>query len=123
VRRMVTLLRDPAAASPSAAAVAHIGAVFDRSVPENARKSIACRSGCAHCCRQRVAVTAIEAFALAHVLRGRSSLAATVAAADARTRGLDGKQRLDAAIECPLLVEQKCSVYPARPLVCRTAAS
>ena len=56
-------------------------------------------------------------------LRNRASFAAAVAAADKRTHGLDGKQRLDAAIECPLLTEQKCSVYPSRPLACRAAAS
>jgi Fe-S-cluster containining protein len=123
IRRMVKHLRDADAASPSARTIAHIGAVFDRSVPAPARNAVACRAGCAHCCRQRVAVTAAEAFALAHVVRTRATLAGAVTAADQRTRGLDGKQRLDAAIDCPLLAEQKCAVYPSRPLACRAAAA
>jgi hypothetical protein len=123
VRRMVKLLGGSASGSPAAEAVAHIGAVFDRSIPEPARKAIACRSGCSHCCRQRVAVTAPEAFALAHVVRSRTALADAVTATDARTRRLDGKQRLAAATDCPLLLDRKCGVYAARPLACRSLTS
>ena len=65
IRHVVRLLRDPAAASPSADAVAHITALYDRTVEvatPPTLPAIACRKGCAHCCTQMVLVTAPEAF-------------------------------------------------------------
>lgn len=79
---------------------------------------VACRKGCAFCCRTFVAVTAPEAlFAMRGGMRER------VTAANALTGGKSYEQRADTSVPCPMLVDNACSIYAARPLVCRAGAS
>ena len=65
LRHLVQLLRSPTSKSPSSEAVAHIGALHDRTVPKQTEKMLACRKGCSHCCSQMVVVTAPEDARLA----------------------------------------------------------
>ncbi|MBI4693264.1 MAG: YkgJ family cysteine cluster protein [Gammaproteobacteria bacterium] len=90
---------------------------------------LACRKGCASCCRLRVVATAPEILLAAHYVRWRDSqaagpgLAQRVAAADERTRGLDEAGRWAARVYCPFLTRGECEIYPVRPLACRGLAS
>jgi hypothetical protein len=118
VRHVVHLLRAPQANAPCADAVAHVTALFDRSVPQSANKIIACRKGCAHCCTQTVAVTAPEAFAVASLVRKRPATVAAITAAAERTGKMALNERLTAGIMCPMLEDALCSVYAGRPLGC-----
>lgn len=52
LRYVVQALRSPTSKSPSSDAVAHIGALHDRTVPKQTEKMLACRKGCSHCCSQ-----------------------------------------------------------------------
>lgn len=85
----------------------------------------ACRIGCFWCCYMRVRVTPLEVLCISDYLRSRlrpGELAQSrqrLAATDETTRGMNGFQRVCAAITCPLLVNRKCSVYPVRPIACR----
>jgi Putative zinc- or iron-chelating domain len=118
--------RVPDRASRTAALAAEL---FDRSIAaQPSPEPIACRMGCAHCCRNTyVSVTAPEAFLLAHHLR------AAAAAATPDTRLLRAAMdRLDAMPstsnwsirdDCPLLENDLCQVYAVRPLACRHLAS
>lgn len=117
-RHMVHLLRSPQAKTPSADAVNHVTALFDRSVPAQANKMIACRKGCAHCCTQMVIVTAPEAFYVASQVRKKPATVAAIIAAAEQTGKLSLNERLTANIMCPMLENALCSIYAGRPLGC-----
>ena len=86
---------------------------------------IACREGCGACCRFPVDVTAPEVISLAELIRDRwapeavaalrTKLAAFTAAAGAVSPALRPGRRLP----CALLVDERCTIYEARPLPCR----
>ena len=67
---------DPASASPSSDAIAHLTALYERTVPP--RPDIACRKGCGYCCTQPVIVSAPEAFFVAAQLRKSADKARAV---------------------------------------------
>jgi Fe-S-cluster containining protein len=114
-----------------------------------AGKRVSCRKGCAACCRQLIAISLVEAHALARLvaetpeprqseIRARFAQAAQ-RLAEISVGGRDAsadpgreevplietdQQRLSAAwfalrIACPFLDDEACSIHPSRPLVCR----
>ena len=118
VRHMVHILRSPQTKTPSADAVTHLTALFDRSVPDQANKMIACRKGCAYCCTQMVIATAPETFFVASQVRKKPATVAAIIAAAERTAKLSLNERLTANIMCPMLEDSLCSIYVGRPLGC-----
>ena len=89
----------------------------------------ACTSGCAHCCKLHVSISAPEAIVLAAFLTDTvkpndlATLAARVEAMAVRVALLDHDGRMRDNGDCPLLVDGRCSVYPVRPLACAAANS
>lgn len=97
----------------------------DRTVAEFAAAAdIQCRSGCTFCCHQNVDVTIPEAILVALRLGNEADprRAATLEAA-ALFEGLDEEARIATGRPCPLLIDNRCSVYEVRPLACRSFAS
>jgi Fe-S-cluster containining protein len=114
---------------------------------EEAREAgspISCREGCAACCRQMVAINFFEAEALYAWFQGlpedgRAELEKRFDGAmeTLREEGVmqlitENDRMLDreefwrialayihADVACPFLVEERCSIYPIRPLICR----
>jgi Fe-S-cluster containining protein len=121
LRHLVRLLRDPATPSPCSDAVAHLTALYDRTVQP--RADIACARGCAHCCTQPVSLSAAEAFYVAAQLRARPDAAAAVAGYVEAMRGLSQPERIARRAFCPLLEDAACSIYAARPLACHAFIS
>lgn len=86
---------------------------------------IHCRAGCSHCCHMRVHVTAPESLVLALFIRESFSqaeiddLRLRLVEADDITRGMTDEEHGKAGISCPLLLDDLCSAYDARPLECR----
>jgi len=119
VRHVTYLLRDPKARSPSADAIRHVAALFDRSVPPALQKTLACRRGCSHCCTQMVTLTEPEAFLMAAQIRQKPEVVAAIHEVNAKTKGLTLEQRLRTGLMCALLKDQACSINAARPLGCR----
>jgi Fe-S-cluster containining protein len=95
-----------------------------------------CTSGCAHCCRFHILTNLAEAQTLAHYIK-REWPAEQIAALERRTRqwhawdhsrpGRPGSNPIEAGIDlsqyescCPLLVDNRCSAYAVRPIICRT---
>jgi Fe-S-cluster containining protein len=84
-----------------------------------------CRAGCSHCCYMRVVATVPEMIALADFIAANfppktiESIRRRVVETDMKTHGLSDEQWGVAHHACPMLVDGKCSVYPARPLECR----
>ncbi|MFP4446351.1 MAG: hypothetical protein ACLFPD_08910 [Desulfosudaceae bacterium] len=124
------------------AAFDHICRVYDEYAGSLA---LACHRGCAACCTTNVIITSLEAWILAAYLdqAGRADLFDTMEAA-AHTYRQQPQQTLNslaaayhhqpgetpAAEEesakraaCPLLSDEECPVYPARPFACRCLVS
>jgi hypothetical protein len=125
LRQTAALLADRQAISPCGRAVAHVTALFERSIPPAQTAMLACRQGCAFCCRQPVSVTAPEAiFLAAHIRANLPDKAAAVAAFAAQV----ADRRADAPgvtwLECALLgSDGNCGAYRARPIACHAQVS
>jgi Fe-S-cluster containining protein len=93
--------------------------------PPADRKLHACRAGCGHCCHMRVVATIPEVAAIMQfIVTNLSSEAITamrqqVIETSQHTHGMSDEQWGLGQYACPLLVDDKCSVYAARPLDCR----
>ncbi|MCP5365678.1 MAG: YkgJ family cysteine cluster protein [Hyphomicrobiales bacterium] len=113
----------------NAAEIAHAG--FERSLAAHfdpGRAKVACRQGCAFCCHTYVSVSAPEALRAARAVNAldqpeRDDAIARIHAADNVTRGLDPDARKGQWIACPILIDNRCAIYTARPLACRAEMS
>jgi Fe-S-cluster containining protein len=91
-------------------------------------QSVACRPGCAHCCRGvRVDVTAPEALTIARGFRETLAREHVALILDRVKRHADAlcamtlAERRRARVPCPMLYEtsNRCAVHDARPMRCR----
>ncbi len=88
-----------------------------------------CEKGCSYCCYQPATVFPFEAIRIAEILknsRSKDELTTLVEKLNARVGAFqDGsvKKNVNNKTACPLLVEERCSVYDNRPLTCRMAHS
>ena len=81
--------------------------VFKRFPPQEC----ACAAGCSTCC-ELSSVNYLEAFAIAdHCARNPGGLSACPS---------EASPALPAAGPCPFLTDDRCRIYPVRPLICRT---
>lgn len=78
-----------------------------------------CRKGCSHCCKQAVAITAIEAHRIGTFI-GRPPFPVKHRSLLAMVSRITATQEQYKSVPCPFLKDDECSVYPVRPLVCRT---
>lgn len=98
--------------------------VFRNENPENVNK-IQCAAGCGWCCRLPVFASATEIFSIVQFLRDTLSedeLERVKDSVEKTTERIDGwsiEKRKANFVQCPLLVEDSCSVYEVRPFVCR----
>ena len=85
---------------------------------------VACKKGCSHCCYTWVSVTAPEALSIAKIIKRRGDATIEkIRLAYQQTKDYDFDARTQHPLPCPLLEEDLCSIYDARPKVCRLAAS
>lgn len=88
---------------------------------------LACAIGCAHCCYQVAAALAVEVIALAAYVRENFSpehlKALRTRLSHYRAELLKTPAGERARTACPMLVDEKCSVHPARPETCRACNS
>jgi Fe-S-cluster containining protein len=84
---------------------------------------LACTEGCSHCCKSWVSVCAPEVLFIARRVRDSALARERLAKAYVTTRPLDAAARLRIPIACPMLENNRCSIYRFRPMVCRFAAS
>jgi Fe-S-cluster containining protein len=88
---------------------------------------IACGEGCNSCCFNQVEVTPPKALLIGHYAARHFSREEQVALMETVARALSLKAGksikklacLRSQLPCPLLMDEKCSVYEVRPLVCR----
>lgn len=85
----------------------------------------ACKAGCAFCCHYKVEVRAHEMLLIKDYISKTFNTEKTqtvLAEAEANAeiiRALTPEQHLTTNIKCPMLQENQCSIYPARPFRCR----
>ena len=90
-----------------------------------AHAPLACARGCALCCHLRVMATPGEVFGLVRYMRRELGWQALdevrqrIAETAARLRALPRGRLLATNVPCPLLVDNACSMYAARPFNCR----
>jgi Fe-S-cluster containining protein len=110
--------------------VAAIHAAADAAIAEELARLRAegivpsCRAGCGTCCSQHIVTNRLEMHALGQHIR-RCLTPERVDALRLRVRewnrredaGRDGAEA--GQRQCPLLENARCSIYPARPLICR----
>lgn len=85
-------------------------AAFWARVDARAPGALSCHAGCSDCCIEGLSVTQAEAGAIEELLAGlEASLRAQLAEAARRE-----------SESCPALVEGRCAIYEARPVVCRS---
>jgi Fe-S-cluster containining protein len=116
--------RDPASKLPAVLALlkilgfGHAQETIDEVIAEAPK--IGCGAGCAHCCYQNVEATIPEAILVAaHLADPSDPRRDAVLTAAAARRRMSDKQRRRAGRACPLLIDNRCSVYEDRPLMCR----
>lgn len=93
------------------ALAAKVDAFFDR-VHDAHRAQMQCGSGCSDCCSVRLTVTLVEAATIASALAEMPEEARRAIAARAAASSPERCSALDA--------DDRCSIYAARPLVCRS---
>lgn len=91
---------------------------------------IACHKGCKTCCRLNVAVLPVEAICILNHLKSVlseqdfKSLSGKFHSHYLQCAGLEDEDRIVAGINCIFLnSEGACSIYPVRPLICRSITS
>jgi uncharacterized protein len=95
-------------------------------VKEDYRPVLHCQKACTYCCRKPgVLISIPELLRVLDYVRKHFDDRAVSALRERSTRyaaevaGRDVNQPSAASVPCPLLVDDLCSVYEARPLVCR----
>ncbi len=82
------------------------------------RPHLVCRAGCSSCCSHDLSVFEVEAAVVLRALLelpGSLQQRITLQARQAPDLKLKGKEP-----GCPLLVDDRCAIYEARPVICRT---
>ena len=126
---LMRVLRDRLGQAQSAGRIAPLMGFlhdnFSRSAQRIPRELSACASGCSHCCHMWTALRAPEALFIKAAIPSprQAEIRGLVEAAHAETGPLSYEQRLGLVRPCPLLQDDMCSLYAARPIVCRTTAS
>lgn len=80
-----------------------------------------CKAGCSHCCTLRIETVAPEIFLLARHLKRQpaDAVSALIEKLDGHSERARNVRMEDFFLPCPLLVNDKCSVYDLRPTMCR----
>jgi len=123
-RKLRKVAETGAALEALRAGLARLDQTFDATA-DKVRGRVACRPGCDFCCRVPMGVQAHEVFLVAEHIRSQFSpaeLAGVIARTSAHRERLTAMQPSDYAQlfeACALLQDGRCTVYAARPEVCR----
>ncbi len=85
---------------------------------ERYQAHLQCGAGCSGCCHHHLSVFAVEAAVLTEAIQALPEVIQErirQQAVEVQAREAKGEP-----VACPLLVDNLCSVYESRPLICRT---
>jgi Fe-S-cluster containining protein len=108
----------------------HAADLTDRSIQSFVRESmpvppLACKEGCTWCCYKLVGAAAPEVFRIVQYLQEQlpsdefASARDRILQRDEQRKAMNDDRWSAARLPCALLVNDRCSVYPVRPLTCR----
>jgi Fe-S-cluster containining protein len=81
-------------------------------------KHLVCRAGCSGCCHHHLSVFAVEAEEARAAIE---SLPAPIRVRlEEQAREVINREARGEQVSCPMLVDDRCSIYESRPLICRT---
>lgn len=104
--------------------VMYIHSKIDASFRDIGPMPIACKKGCSHCCNIWVSASPLEALYVAKIIKARGAEAIErLRQANQVTEQYNFDTRDQHPHPCPLLEQNVCSIYEARPKSCRMAAS
>lgn len=78
-----------------------------------------CKAGCSQCCKPGLSVFGIEGAKIEQALNALRNSAPALRQ-KVRDQGQKALAHPDAQNACPLLVDDRCTVYEQRPLICRS---
>lgn len=81
-------------------------------------KHLVCRAGCSGCCQHHLSVFPVEAARVKAAITALPDELCVRIEQQART--VDEREAQGQPVACPLLVDERCAIYEARPLICRT---
>lgn len=116
------LLADKESATRASDAAAFAADVLEATLVRQVanEEKLACRQGCAWCCKSIVTISAPEILRIASHIRSRGADAVATVLDRATVRhGLALEDLLRQKLDCPLLADNGCTVYGVRPLSCR----
>ena len=85
---------------------------------ERYKSHLQCGAGCSGCCHHHLSVFAVEAAVLTEAIQALPE--ATQARIQQQAIEVQAREAKGKPVACPLLVDNRCSVYESRPLICRT---
>lgn len=81
-------------------------------------RHLACRAGCSGCCHHHLSVFGVEAAAVREAIEALPEAARVVI--EQQARDVIRREAEGQPVACPLLLDNRCSIYALRPLICRT---
>ncbi len=90
--------------------------------------SISCKCGCSHCCHSQVKIIPVEALSIYTYVKQKfsdieiSELKERISSFHGLTQGKTFEQRfsIKQTLPCIFLMSEQCSIYQARPSICRS---
>ncbi len=79
---------------------------------------LVCRAGCSGCCHHHLSIFAVEAAAVGEAVQKLSR--EKRARIQRQARQVREREARGEPVACPLLVDECCSIYESRPIICRT---
>lgn len=122
-RHLASILRDVRAPRRASHAAEVAARILDITTKSHVKQPAACGRGCHYCCRTLVTATAPEILRLARAVKARPDIAARIRTAAVQARATPATTPQTARQPCPVLDAEVCSLYEARPLVCRSLLS
>jgi Fe-S-cluster containining protein len=103
---------------------------FSSFLKDEDKKLIDCKAGCGTCCRVNVSLLLPEIFNIIEFLKANRNkdeilhLKEHIDKVYPNIKGYDDEERMIAGVKCPFLSkDNNCSIYPVRPLLCRSITS
>jgi len=123
IHHLATLLLDTDIKHRASLAAAFVERLVDATLAAHPIGPVACGKGCFYCCTTYVSATVPEILRTADALRGKKQTTDRIMAAAERAKTIPQAAREVNRIHCPVLENNACSEYSARPVVCRAVMS
>ena len=85
---------------------------------ERYRPHLQCQSGCSGCCHHHLSVFPVEAAMMKSAIENLSNETKTILKLQAQK--ISEQESRGEPVACPLLIDDQCSIYDSRPIICRT---